>query len=129
LQTGQKEIAMTEPLYHKLHETGKLLVPTVDSESRNKITNDLSNCEKQWLDIIASLDSRKESLNDILRLWDETESGMEDTLAWLKGIRHEVTRDLPESYDDLVMCLQQCQVKTVYSAILCLYYLFPHSGI
>ncbi|ELT88687.1 hypothetical protein CAPTEDRAFT_175674 [Capitella teleta] len=108
-KTGQREVALSEPLYHKLHEMGKLLKPTVDSESRSRIASDLSSCEKQWLDIIASLDSRKESLRDILNLWDNTESGMEDSLAWLKGIRHEVTRDLPLTYDDLVMALQQCQ--------------------
>lgn len=60
---------------------------------------------------VVSSSIRKEWLNNILHLWNETEEGMEDTLSWLKGIRHEVTRELPVSYDELQMAYQQCHVR------------------
>ena len=97
-------------MYQKVHEAGKLLSSTADTGAQGRIKSDLSLLEKQWLEMIGTLDTRKEWLEGVLHMWEETEEGMEDTLAWLKQIRHEVTRDLPSNYDQLQQALQQCQV-------------------
>ena len=52
-------------------------------------------------------------LQNVLQQWQQTEHGIEDVLEWLKEVRTELIRELPENYDGLERVLRQCKVGGV----------------
>ena len=102
---------MTEPLFHKVVEAGKLIMQSCDMSAGKSIQDDLDGLEAQWVNLMEKVDEKKRHLDSILGLWSLTEDGMEEVLLWLKDIRKSLVTDLPDSYDQLQKELQQCMVR------------------
>ena len=104
---------MTEPLYHKVVDAGKLIMQNCDVSAGKSIQDDLDGLESLWVNLMEKVDEKKGHLESILTLWARTEDGMEEVLLWLKDIRRCLINDLPDSYDQLQKELQQCTVRIV----------------
>lgn len=110
-QASQKDLSMTEPLYNKIHEAGKLIKHSSDAGAKQQIQTELDTLDKQWLALGEKLNERKQHLESILNQWSVTEDEMEEVLTWLKDIRKSLVNDLPDSYDELQKELQLCTVS------------------
>ena len=110
-QTSQKGVALAEPLYQKVHKLGQWLMHGCDSAAKQQIQELLASNERQWRGIASTLKDRHDNVESVLKLWSATEGTMEELLAWLKDTRLLLASHLPDSYDDLQVELQKCEVR------------------
>ncbi|XP_023932384.1 nesprin-1-like [Lingula anatina] len=108
LRATQKDLAMHESMYQRVHEAGCLLVSISDKTTESTIRSHLTDIQQHWFQIIGKLDGRREHLEGILKQWQGCEEGIEDILAWLKEMRKALNVGLAQNYDDLQRQLQQC---------------------
>jgi len=81
METSQKDMNMTEPLYHKVVDAGKLIMQNCDVSAGKSIQDDLDGLESLWVNLMEKVDEKKGHLESILTLWARTEDGMEEVLA------------------------------------------------
>ena len=113
-QSGHQEVSFTEPLYSKVHESGKLVMQNADPITQEQIESELAGIQRRWAQMLHHLSQREETLEEVLKEWQQTEDVMDELLGWLKDMRLVLGQDLPDNYDDLQRELHRCKVRSSF---------------
>jgi hypothetical protein len=109
LQCARRELASLSSHYEGLQQIGATLKLSADLETQQCIAANLSNVEKQWIDLDTDLHEHVKRLESVSAMWDGVENGMESVLERLRETRSSLSRPLPASYDDLERELRHSQ--------------------
>ncbi|KAJ7400746.1 hypothetical protein BTVI_102513 [Pitangus sulphuratus] len=115
VQLKEKVLLRQQGSYILTVEAGKQLLLSADSGAEAVLQTELTEIQERWKITSSQLEQQKKQLALLLKDWEKSEKGIEDSLEKLRSFKKKLSQPLPDHHDELHT--EQIRCKELENAV------------